>query len=226
VRFFRHPEFASGELRLFKFHREFRLIGPLPEPGGMLALVEQLADPCYSALEPDQVVHLSCDHKTDKDPHKISGYELMLLESVLSFGYHERHEIKVNDLEVGLADSKRVPEAVERPLVFFNGCRGDFYPFASESVAGVLLRNRNRAVVSTSIKVPDDVAAAFARFFYWQLLRGQRSAEALRYARWDLLRTLGSPLGLLYTYYGQPTLRVAPIADIPPSWRPAIATEG
>ena len=230
VRFFRHPDLAGTEqeCRFFRFGYvetessmpTFRLLGPLPKPGCTLALAEQLADPLLSAPDgPDQVVHLSCDHKTDKNPRKISGYELALLESTLSFGNDERHEIKVNDLEDGLADSKRAAEAVERPLVFFNGCRGDFYPFVSESVAGVLLRNSNRAVVSTSIKVPDDVAAEFGRFFYRRLLGGQRSAEALRCAKWDLLHTLGSPLGLLYTYYGQPALRVAPKAGILPSRR-------
>ena len=230
VRFFRHPDLASTEqeCRFFKFSRveaepsmpAFRLLGPLPEPGSMLALAEQLVDPLYCAPDgPDQVVHLSCDHKTDKDPRKISAYELALLESTLSFGDEERHRIKVTDLEDGLADSKGAAEAVERPLVFFNGCRGDFHPFAAESVAGALLRNRNRAVVSTSIKVPDDVAAEFGRFFYRRLLGGKTSAEALQYAKWDLLYTRGSPLGLVYTYYGQPALHVAPTADIPPSWR-------
>jgi len=142
---------------------------------------------------------------------------LAFLESTLSFGNEELLEINVTDLENGLADIKGASEAVERPLVFFNGCRGDFHPGAAESVAGVLLRNSNRAVVSTSIKVPDDVAAEFGRFFYQRLLGGQRSAEALQCAKWDLLHRRGSPLGLLYTYYGQPALHVAPTVDIPPS---------
>jgi len=228
VRFFRHPDLASTELeyRFFKFFSYagaasmpvFRLLGPLPEPGRPLALVEQLADPLYSAPDgPDQVVHLSCHHKTKKDPRKLSGYELAFLESTLSFGNEELLEINVTDLENGLADIKGASEAVERPLVFFNRCRGDFHPGAAESVAGVLLRNSNRAVVSTSIKVPDDVAAEFGRFFYQRLLGGQRSAEALQCAKWDLLHRRGSPLGLLYTYYGQPALHVAPTVDIPPS---------
>ena len=225
VRFFRHPDLASTEreCRFFKFCRVeaalmpvFRLLGPLPEPGGPLALVEQLADPLYCAPDgPDQVVHLSCDHKTEKDPRELEAYELLLLESKLSFGNDELLEIKVTDLEHGLAGSKGASEAVERPLVFFNGCRGDFHPFATESVAGVLLRNSNRAVVSTLTKVPDDVAAEFGRFFYRRLLGGKTAAEALQCAKWDLLHTRGSPLGLLYTYYGQPDLYAAPIADIP-----------
>ena len=228
VRFFRHPGLAGTEkeCRFFKLWPVgasmpvFRLIGPLPEHGRPLALVEQLADPLFSAPDgPDQIIHLSCDHKTEKDPRKATAYELALLESTLSFGNAKCHEIKVTALEDGLADSKGAAEAVERPLVFFNGCRGDFHPFAAESVAGALLRNRNRAVVSTSIKVPDHIAAEFGRFFYRRLLGGWRSAEALQCAKWDLLHTLGSPLGILYTYHGQPALRVAPTIDIPPSWR-------
>ena len=225
VRFFRHPGLAGTvkEHRFFKLSYAgtpsmpvFRLLGPLPEPGRPLALVEQLADPRYSAPDgPDQVVHLSCHHETKKGRR----YKSALLESTLSFGNHAHLKINVTDLEHGLADSKGAPEAVERPLVFFNSCRGDFHPFAVESVTGVLLRNSNRAVVSTSIKVPNDVAAEFGRFFYQRLLGGQRSAEALKCAKWDLLHTLGSPLGLLYTYYGLPALRVAPTAEIPPSGR-------
>ena len=222
VRFFRHPGLAGTEreCRFFKFSRMFRLLGPFPEPGGPLALVEQLADPCHSAPDgPDQVVHLSCHHEIKKNQPDLLAHKPALPESTLSFGIDELLEISVTDLEHGLADIKGASESVERPLVFFNGCRGDFHPFAAESVTGLLLRNSNRAVVSTSIKVPDDVAAEFGRFFYQRLLEGQRSAEALRSAKWDLLHTRGSPLGLLYTYYGQPALRAAPIADIPRSWR-------
>ena len=76
----------------------------------------------------------------------------------------------------------------------------------------VLLRNGNRGMISTAVKVPDDAAAELGRFFYERLLDGDCTApEALLYAKWALLHGRVSPLGLLYSYYGRPDLRVVPV---------------
>jgi hypothetical protein len=104
------------------------------------------------------------------------------------------------------------------PLVFFNGCSGDFYPFSAESVAGILLRNGNRGIVSTAVKTPDDVAAKFGRYFYLRLLTGMAVGDAVWRTKWDLLSSVGSPLGLLYSYNGNPELRVAPVPGTSSEW--------
>jgi hypothetical protein len=220
LRFLRHPDLdgTKSEYAFFRYSKAFRLVGPLPADDGPLRLAQQLRNPCDSEEGPDQVVHLSCHHDALKDPRKMTAYELAMLQSTLAFGAAADQVISVDDLRNGLADSEEPPPGIELPLVFFNGCRGNFHPFAAESVVRVLARNGNRAVVSTSMKVPDDVAAEFGGFYYRRLLAGDTSAAALRHARWDLLVGRGSPLGLLYTYYGAPTLRVAPVPSVAQSW--------
>jgi hypothetical protein len=56
------------------------------------------------------------------------------------------------------------------------------------------------------------VAALFAGFFYDSFLftPGMTVAQALRAAKVKLLERYKNPLGLLYTYAGNPDLLVAP----------------
>ena len=224
VRFFRNPELnrTRAELRFFQYNEYIDLTGPLPElaPDGQLALAEQLVDPFYKIAgfpheHPDQVVHLSCHHEAKGDPETTSALSLLTSESVLSFGKENEpdHEISIASLGNELATAKnRRTITVERPLIFFNACRGNFYPFTTESVVRVLLRNGNRGMVSTAVKVPDDAAAELGQFFYERLLDGDCSApEALLYAKWELIRRRVCPLGILYSYYGRPDLHIVPV---------------
>lgn len=224
LRFFRNPELdgAQKDYRNFRFHPHMDMVGPLPEksPGGRLTLAEDLVDPFRGRPgpplgHPDQVVHLSCHHGVKGQQESASAYELLLSKSVLSFGKEVEadREITVSDLGFGLAsDPKRSTVKARRPLVFLSVCRGDFHPFTTNSVADVILRNGNRGVISTAVKIPDDSAAELAKFFYDRLLDGDcTAAEALLFAKWSLLRDRVSPCGLLYSYYGSPSLRAVPV---------------
>ncbi|HEX2744866.1 MAG TPA: CHAT domain-containing protein [Streptosporangiaceae bacterium] len=223
VRFFRNPELERTrvEYRFFQYNDDIELTGPLPElaPGGELSLADQLVDPGYQVpgfphKRPDQVVHLSCHHEAKGNPETASAFALLMSESVLSFGKEDDpgQEISLDSLGEELEEAEnREDITAHRPLIFFNACRGSFYPFTTESVVGVLLRNGNRGMVSTAVRVPDDAAAELGQFFYERLLDGDCSVpEALLYAKWKLIYLRACPLGILYSYYGRPDLRILP----------------
>jgi hypothetical protein len=227
VRFFRNPELrhTNVEWRCLKFNDDIDLTGPLPElpPGGQLALADQLVDPAYKIegfpdKYPDQVVHFACHHEVKGDVETAPAFALLTSESVLSFGGENDpgREITIADLGNELADAEnRRKISIERPLIFFNACRGNFYPFTTESAVRVLLRNGNRGMISTAVAVPDDAAAELAQFFYERLLDGDCSApEALLHAKWKLLHNRVCPVGILYSYYGRPDLHILPARHV------------
>jgi len=223
VLFFRNPELygTRNEQRFFRYNKYIELLGPLPEhsPDGQLDLAEHLVDPSggisgTSRDRPDQAVHISCHHEEKVDLKTASAFSLLQSESLLKFGRDDEpnFEISLSNLGFDLTVANIRRESVQMPLIFFNACRGSFYPFTTESAMRVLLRNGNRGVISTAVNVPDDAAAELGRFFYERLLDGDCTApEALLHARWALLHGRACPLGLLYSYYGIPDLRVLPV---------------
>ncbi len=224
VRLFSNPElhWTRIEEAFFRHNDHVDLLGPLPEQAGngQLDLAEQLVDPCWARPDrPDQVVHMSCHHEAKINLKTASAAELLLSESLLRFGTtaEPNFEITLADLRHNLMTVKGRRQVTEqRPLIFFNACRGNFYPFTTESAMRVLLRNGNRGMISTAVRVPDRFASKLAVFFYERLLDGGCTApEALLYAKWRMLQSQASPLGLLYSYYGIPGLRVLPVRRVP-----------
>jgi hypothetical protein len=68
--------------------------------------------------------------------------------------------------------------------------------------------NRNRGFIGTETNVPDAFAANFSRYFYSGLLNGLNLGEAIYEAKWAMLKNC-NPLGILYTNYADPELRVS-----------------
>lgn len=216
LKFVRHIDLDGAALQegYFNFRRaSIDLIGPLPRPADVDAfdLGEHLLDP-LTGLEPrtdqDQVFHIHCHHDvgaTDADDDQHTSRLVLQDEPVFEVTYMQ--------LQEALADpTRRFSITAHRPLVFLNLCRGDFDPRSTQSISELLLRNGNRGVVSTSIKVPDQVAARFAGLFYEHLLfhPGSTAGEALQHAKVELARRHKNPLGLVYTYSGESGLFVAP----------------
>lgn len=152
------------------------------------------------------------DHRA-ADPQEGYGVELWATsrlvlcdEPLLEITYDSLHD------EVYRLDLRRALKGIDRPLAFLNLCNGDFHPLSSQSISELLIRNGNRGVISTSIRVPDDVAGLFAEFFYDSLLYtpGITAGRALHEARIKLMERMANPLGMLYTYSGDPDLVVAP----------------
>jgi CHAT domain len=97
-----------------------------------------------------------------------------------------------------------------RPLVIANACGSAKVDKESGmSFQKYFLKNGHRGFLGTEIEVPGEIAAHFANFLYQELLAGRPFGEAVVRSRWRLLAERGSPLGLLYTMYGDPLLAVA-----------------
>jgi hypothetical protein len=103
------------------------------------------------------------------------------------------------------------PEWTRKPLVFLNGCgTGGFSPEALSPFLVALVRDRGAAgVVSTEVRVWEQLASELAELFLKAFLAGKSAADALLEARWSLLRR-HNPLGLVYTLYASADLALAP----------------
>jgi hypothetical protein len=64
-------------------------------------------------------------------------------------------------------------------------------------------------VVGTEASVPDLFAAEFSKLFYSVLIKGKSVGESVYFARREFLKYNNNPLGILYTVYVDPDLRVS-----------------
>src|SRR5262249_28746459 len=97
------------------------------------------------------------------------------------------------------------------PFVFLSACEsaaGD--PDDASSLIELLLANRNRAILGAETIIPDDLAALFAKFVYIELARGATLGLAAYRARWQILERYDNPVGILFSLFGNPDLRLEP----------------
>jgi hypothetical protein len=101
-----------------------------------------------------------------------------------------------------------------RPLVFFNACGSAAVDPVGASSFPDLFLSRGLGFlgfIGTEATIPDAFAAAFARAFYGYLLQGMEIGHALYASRWKLLQENRNPLGMLYSLYAEPEIRVGRI---------------
>jgi hypothetical protein len=72
-----------------------------------------------------------------------------------------------------------------------------------------MLEKKFRGVLGTMCDISDIVAGHFATVFYEAFLSGMTVGEAMHEARWHLMDRHRNPLGLFYTFHGNPDLRVS-----------------
>jgi hypothetical protein len=94
----------------------------------------------------------------------------------------------------------------DRPFVFMNACY-TAETLASEPLFKMLMDYQYRDIIVSETLLPDRVAGAFAEYLYMSLLRGHRFSSAVLQARRSLLE-INNPAGLIYTYYGNPSLKI------------------
>ena len=98
----------------------------------------------------------------------------------------------------------------DHPLIILNACEtGNLNPLYTSYFAGAFLKYGARGVVATECAVPDDFAADFAQHLYAHLLAGEALGESLLATRRYFLEEHHNPLGLLYSMYGPPSIRLA-----------------
>lgn len=152
----------------------------------------------------DQVHHFACHCYTTNE-----ATSRWYLELAAESG--DPAEITMGNLLVAL--NKRWKEHHKRgpvrPLVFMNACgTSAMQPGSAISLPSVFMDNGSVGFIGTETRVPDVFASAFSAVFYDSLLRQRSVGRALHDAKWALLTSGHNPLGILYTFYGDPDLLV------------------
>jgi len=95
------------------------------------------------------------------------------------------------------------------PVVFLNACRtSDMEPTYFCGLARHFLGSGARALIATECEVPDSFAADFSKEVYRRFLRNEALGECVFAARHYFNSKFKNPLGLLYTLYGPPNVRI------------------
>lgn len=213
-------EGAHDEVTFFRsLAPRVHLDGPYPqapvEAAGEPTVGQQLRNPTVATDgsrrdRPDQIVHFSCHCEASSG----QDWEKFVLRFA-SDPASPRPNLTLATLmsDMIMAEDWTDPDRSRRmPLVFLNACGTSVVdPQSAVSMMTPFVKNANRGVIATSASIPDRVAALFSRWFYTKLLSGRTVAESLHAARRDLLVTYANPLGVLYAYYGSPSLRVHPV---------------
>ena len=207
---------AQAEREFFAHHRRVLVPdGPWPEePTAPAVASAQCAnvifDPriTFSGKKrkvPDQIQHFSCHcdtYGTDSDNYRLR----------LAAGENDHVDIRLRDLNEALKAltfKRRKKRNWLLPLVFLNACGSSKIDYAAAaSLPEFFLAQQNRAFIGTETNMPDLVAAQLSEYFYLELISGASVGEALNQAKRQLVLLHGNPLGLLYTLYGNPDLRV------------------
>ncbi|MDT7786918.1 MAG: hypothetical protein QOF58_5337 [Pseudonocardiales bacterium] len=154
---------------------------------------------------PDQILHLACHCETESESVELSS---------LRFAGRNGDEVALTLQELGagflnLQEEGRRRATTKLPLVFLNACGSSMVTAATAtSFPHHFLQFKNRGVLGTEAAIPDSVAAEFARFFYDSIFQQYTVGHSVLRARSLLLRARGNPLGILYSYYGNPHLRL------------------
>jgi CHAT domain len=128
--------------------------------------------------------------------------------------FSESKFISARELDRGTIQDQDPQYFVGRPFVFLNGCetgtegsRGT----TELSLPGIFLKRGARGVVATEASIWDTFGYSFGEMFLRNLTAGNMDAgEAMLETRRAFLRDSNNPFGLLYSYYGNPSVRLAP----------------
>jgi CHAT domain-containing protein len=150
-----------------------------------------------SGRNPDQILHFACH--CDSETNRPEDWRLRI-------GADSR--VYMNDLIQQIGSYWDDGDPTPAPLVFMNACgTSTINPFSAASFVAVVVDLGNVAFVGTETNVPDRIAVEYAKYFYG-LLSNRSVGEAMQGAKWRLLERYMNPLGVLYTLYGNPDLRL------------------
>jgi len=206
---------AAKEREFFEKHECIDLDGPWPVKQFKLKeVIEKVSGHIWSPTQKldgtaravaDQVLHFACHCKSGTGTSE--KYCLILAHKE---GFD--HEITIGKLQARFIDLEmRATRQADMtlPLVFLNACgSAQLNPAVMSSFPDLFAKNRNRGFIGTETLIPDNCAAVFSREFYTYLMQGLPLAEAVHAAKWTLLRDYNNPLGILYTVYANPDMRV------------------
>jgi hypothetical protein len=163
---------------------------------------------------PDQIFHFSCHCDTSD---RLNGRHTLTLnaggwwEELSGRGGRKVSLDALTDQLLLLRHSSQ-QAAGRRPLIFLNACgSAHINPAGAGSFSEMFLKNQfgYLGLIGTEATIPDHFASAFTKAFYEDVLQGEEIGEALYNARWKMLQAHNNPLGLLYTIYAEPEIRIS-----------------
>ena len=120
-----------------------------------------------------------------------------------SFRFTNNFNLPIRDFETHEIESNG------SPFVFLNSCNtGNNSPNFTSQIVKTIMFFGARGVVSSEFRLRDDLAAKFACHFYDCLLSGYDVGSSLMSARLYLFDKCDSPIGLTYTLYSRPNIRL------------------
>lgn len=139
-----------------------------------------------------QIIHFAC-HAYEQEPIEKSylfitrDFAISMIDFVVG-----NYELKYN------------------PFVILNAClTGIINPLYTSSWAEKLWERGARGVLATDFRVPDGFAASFSEVLYRHLLAGMPIGETLLTTRREFWREQRTPLGLAYSLYSSPSIKIA-----------------
>jgi hypothetical protein len=152
----------------------------------------------------DQFHHFACHCNTESN--NANAHYLQLAFQSASPVRLELETLRTLRTGLPCEIRKRIAEN-KLPMVFLNACNsGQFTLFSPTSFPKFFLHTAgNRGFIGAEATVPDRFAAAFSQEFYCQLLAEKPVGEALFLAKLEMLKRNWNPLGILYTFYGDPS---------------------
>jgi hypothetical protein len=174
--------------------------------------VSQLAERLLSLSPPGpdgtirSIAHFSC-HYVAGGPDR-EGYTN---KPTLFFGESGATDINIDIFELrGELEAKLPPRAPSpfAALFFLNTCESAAGGSYGNTLLGFLQDRKATAILGSETSLPDRLAGEFAIEFYRGLLRSVPVGKAVLEARRRLLERYGNPVGLFYTFFGNPLLQV------------------
>jgi hypothetical protein len=112
-------------------------------------------------------------------------------------------ELTSADVQLVKNQLKQSPPNSCGPLVVFSACdaQGELQP-PLVNTAFDLAEAGCRAVIGPRNAIPEGLAYAFSRDLYTGLRLGDEVGRAVMWCRWNLLKALNNPLGILYSVFG------------------------
>lgn len=98
----------------------------------------------------------------------------------------------------------------QHPFVILNACStGSVNPLYTFNWVDTFWKSGARGILATEFEVPDNFAASFSNLFYKRLLNGDCIGDILLSIRKQFWRDRKNPLGLGYSLYGRPDIKIA-----------------
>jgi hypothetical protein len=119
--------------------------------------------------------------------------------------------ISAYEIKTETIDRASPPFFAGRPFVFLNGCETGTQGARGTtdlSLPGIFLMRGARSVVATEAPVWDLFGYNFGALFLQKLVAGRDAGEAMMETRLEFLKESKNPLGLLYSYFGNPAVRL------------------